>query len=43
MMMGTEDFKKFIDERSAMKACAGMLIVATPQSIAAIAEAATAS
>ena len=38
-MMGTEDFKKFIVEGNAMKACAGMLIVATAESIAAIAEA----
>ena len=41
--MGTEDFKKFIDERSAMRACAGMLVVATPESIAALSEAATAN
>lgn len=42
-MMGTEDFKKFIVKGTAMKACAGMLIVATPDSIAAIAAADTAN
>ena len=32
--MGTEEFSKFVSEGSTMKACEGILIVATPESLA---------
>ena len=32
--MGTEEFSKFINEGSAMKACEGVVIIATPESLA---------
>ena len=37
--MGTEEFSKFINEGSAMKACDGVLIIATPESLAEMSQA----